>query len=247
MAKILVFQHVPYEPLGLLDPLLREHRHRIRYINFARTDAEIPPLKNYGGLIVLGGPMNIGEEHQYPHLELEKQALREALELELPILGICLGAQLLASALGARVYRIEKPEIGWHELHRTDRGSTDPVACHFEKTEQIFQWHGYTFELPKTAELLLQGQNCVNQAFRAGHNAYGFQFHLEACQQLIRRWVNLPAHKDELATLGGVTAQQIKEATTEHLPRSQQLANQVFGAFVNLLPAVRRQHQIGSR
>jgi GMP synthase (glutamine-hydrolysing) len=108
LAKILVFQHVPFEPLGTLDPLVRSRRHRIRYVNFHRDPEALPDINGYDALIILGGPMNIGEELSHPHLEIEKQVIREAASQDKPILGICLGAQLIASALGSHDILREK-------------------------------------------------------------------------------------------------------------------------------------------
>ena len=247
MAKVLVFQHVPYEPLGLLDPMLRQHKHRIRYVNFGRDDATIPALDNYAALIVLGGPMNIGQESEYPHLELEKQAILQAMEQEMPILGICLGAQLIASALGAKVYPAKGVEIGWHPVQTTRQAASDPLARHFADNEKIFQWHGHTFDLPTEATPLISGELCANQGFRVGHNTYGLQFHLEACESVIERWLTVPQHEDDLAKLAPNAAEEIRQQNRSALPRSKQLAEKVFGEFIEMLPEVKRQHRLSSR
>ncbi|MGS2724378.1 type 1 glutamine amidotransferase [Porticoccus sp. GXU_MW_L64] len=247
MAKILVFQHVPYEPLGLLDPMLRRHKHRIRYVNFARDDATIPALDNYAALIVLGGSMNIGQEAAYPHLELEKRAILQAMERQIPILGICLGAQLIASALGANVYPAKALEIGWHPVQATGQAADDSLAKHFWGTEQIFQWHGHTFDLPTDATPLIRGELCPNQAFRVGHCTYGLQFHLEACESVIERWLTVSQHQCDLAKLAPGAAENIRQQNLSALPRSKQLAEKVFEAFIDLLPAVNKQHRLSSR
>lgn len=241
MAKILVFQHVPYEPLGLLDPMLREHKHRVRYVNFGRPDTTDPDLNNYAALVVLGGPMNIGQEDEYPHLDKEKAYIRQAVEQGMPVLGICLGAQLMASALGAAVYPAKATEIGWRPLHQTPEGKADIVTRHFDDTEQIFQWHSYTFDIPEGGVRLLQNDCCPNQAFRYGDNAYGFQFHLEVCSGVIERW--LTVNHGELADV----ADDIRRDNASNLPVSEKLADRVFGEFIDLLPSVQRQHQMNSR
>src|SRR4051812_26984631 len=117
MRKLLVFQHAASEPLGVLDPMLRERGFRVRYINFARDPAAQPDLERYYGLVVLGGPMHVDQAEAYPHLRIEIEAIREALRREIPVLGICLGAQLLAAALGAHVRPNPVREIGWYRLH----------------------------------------------------------------------------------------------------------------------------------
>jgi GMP synthase (glutamine-hydrolysing) len=124
--KILVFQHVPYEPLGTLDPLLREAGFRMRYVNFGRDAAQRPALDRYAALIVLGGPMNANEIDDYPNLKTEVEILREALERQMSILGICLGAQLLAKALGGSVAQNDRPETANQPLLEQERERVDP-------------------------------------------------------------------------------------------------------------------------
>ncbi|MCO7225320.1 gamma-glutamyl-gamma-aminobutyrate hydrolase family protein [Pleionea sp. CnH1-48] len=242
MAKVMVFQHVPYEPLGTLDPLIRAARHRIRYVNFGRDPNEQPSLRGYDGLVVLGGPMNIGQEANYPHLDVEKALIREAIELGIPILGICLGAQLIASSMGADVRQMDEREVGWTELAPTPAGGADKVIQHFGSSEMVFQWHEYTFELPSGAELLVSGQQCHNQAFRLNDNVYGFQFHLEANLPLIQRWLRLPQHLEELGLeQAEARIESIWAQTLYQMDRSLALSHQVFSQFLSLLPAVKAQ------
>ena len=125
--KVLVFQHVPYEPLGTLDPLLKEAGFRIRYVNFGREPGQRPQLERYEALIVLGGPMNSDQIDTFPNLITEVDILREAVARDMSVLGICLGAQLLAKALGGAVSRNEVREIGWCDIEMTDEGLSDPV------------------------------------------------------------------------------------------------------------------------
>lgn len=248
MAKILVFQHVPHEPLGALDARIRDRRHRIRYVNFSRDPGANPNVTGYQALIVLGGPMNVDEADRCPHIAAEVRAIREALALEIPILGICLGAQLLAAALGARVYPAEEREIGWSTLVPTARGRTDPVIGAFGERERVFQWHGYTFDLPAGGDLLVTGEACANQAFRHGPRAYGFQFHLEADRALIHRWLNLPDHAAEVCAFGGPErVSAIREETERHIDQSLALGERVFDAFLDLLPSIRRRLVAPSR
>ena len=248
MAKVLVFQHVPYEPLGTLDPLIRQRKHRIRYVNFGRDPHCKPSIDGYDALIVLGGPMNIGQESEYPHLETEKSLIRDAIDSNIPVLGICLGAQLIASALGAKVHPAKENEIGWYPLLSTSEGEADSVINHFSDVESVFQWHGFTFELPNEAELLVEGEGVKNQAFRVGENVYGFQFHLEASQPLIKRWLHLPQHQSELG-LDKATQeiQRIWEDTQSYIDSSLALSKKVFASFLDLLPKVREKHHFSHR
>ncbi len=202
MSRILVFQHVAAEPLGTLDPLIRRRGHRIRFVNFERQPDARPSMDRYRGLVVLGGPMNVDEQASRPHLRTELEVIGQALEQGKPVLGICLGAQLLAHALGAPVLRNPRPEIGWYELESNAAGQADPVVSGLGARSPVFQWHSRTFAMPHGAEHLASTRDCAHQAFRYGGNAYGFQFHPEVDQALIERWLGIPAYRAELAAAG---------------------------------------------
>src|SRR5262245_56360114 len=193
MPRILVFQHVAVEPLGTLDALIRARGHRIRFHNFERHPDAQPAVDRYRGLIVLGGPMNVEDQHRRPHLKTELVAIERALEQGKPVLGICLGAQLLAHVLGAPVTRQQQAEIGWYDLTVSAAGRSDPVLGVVGERLPVFQWHSYAYELPRDATHLASSQTCEQQAFRWGSNAYGFQFHLEADAAVIERWLGLPS------------------------------------------------------
>ena len=246
--KVLVLQHVPYEILGTLDPLLRQAGYRIRYVNFGRSPEAEPDVDKYQGLIILGGPMNVDMRDQYPHLDTEIRIIRRAVERNIPILGICLGAQLIAKALGANVYQNPIKEIGWYNISLTGEGKRDPLLRHFEDTKRIFAWHGDTFELPEGATHLAHGETCKNQAFRIGDNIYGFQFHLEVDGPLVDRWLNTPVYQKEIAsTEGRVCPDNVREETTRHIGEQMHLSEQVFGEFLNLMGHPKRLTQVGSR
>jgi GMP synthase (glutamine-hydrolysing) len=248
VARILVFQHVPYEPLGTLDPLIRHRRHRIRYINFGRDPQATPEVAGYDALVVLGGPMNVDQQADYPHLGVEIACIRQAVEAGKPVLGICLGAQLLAAAAGAVVKPASVTEIGWHSVYVADQAREDRLFAHFERQEQVFQWHSYTFDLPAQAQGLAAGKAVANQAFRLGKQAWGLQFHLEVNAPLARRWVNLPAHQGELAAHGpDGGAEQVHLDTERYLPRSEALSRRVFGAFLDTLGQPAQRLVLGSR
>jgi GMP synthase (glutamine-hydrolysing) len=202
MSRILVFQHVAAEPLGTLDPLIRQRGHRIRFVNFERQPEAQPCMDRYQGLIVLGGPMNVEDQPQRPHLRTELGVIEQALRQDKPVLGICLGGQLLAHALGAEIRRNPDPEIGWYDLETTAQGLSDPVVGELGQRTPVFQWHSRTFALPHGASHLARTATCANQAFRYGPDAYAFQFHLEVDQTLIERWIGIPDYHAELANSG---------------------------------------------
>ena len=248
MSKLLVFRHVAYEILGTLDPLLRNAGFRIKYVNFERHPDAIPNIDNYDGLIVLGGPMNVDQTDEYPNLLTEIDVIRKAIDERKPVLGICLGAQLLAKALGAKVKKNKKLEIGWYDVTPTSNGKKDDLISHFAGTEKIFQWHGDTFEIPKGAVHLASSKLCKNQAFKYGENAYGFQFHLEVDTNLIERWLNVPAHKIEIKnTNGEIIPENIHEQTPKHIDRLIELSNLVFGQFFAHFELKGKVHTLPSR
>lgn len=238
--KILVCQHVAHEILGTLNPLLKAHGFRIRYANFGRHPDLKPELEGYDGLIILGGPMNVDEVEGHPHLLHEVELVRQAAQKKMPVLGICLGAQLIAKALGAKVTRHHKKEIGWHDVSLSAEGKKDPLFKNFQPTEKIFQWHGDTFTLPAGAVHLASSALCENQAFRYGDNVYGFQFHLEVDEPMVHRWLKILAQEVE-------EAETILKETREHIHRLHELALHNFEAFIGLFGETKKFHGLKSR
>ena len=248
MRKILVFQHVAAEPLGHLDALLRDVGIRIRYVNFGREPHAQPDVRRYDGLVVLGGPMNVDQADQMPHLRYEMSAIQEAVAAGRPMLGICLGAQLLAAATGGVVHPNPVPEIGWYRLHARNAAHDDPLFRHFERQpHHVFQWHAYTFAPPPGAVPLAWTRNCRNQAYRLGERAWGLQFHLEADGALIARWLGQPSGRSEIERYWDARRiARIRAATRQHLPAATALSNRVFGEFIRIFSG-RRYTTLASR
>ena len=248
MRRLLVFQHVPHEILGTLDPLLRDAGFRIRYVNFGRNPDAVPDLERYQGLIVLGGPMNCDQVTRHRHLATEVAAIQAAVRDGLPVLGICLGSQLLARALGAPVTRHHSKEIGWYDVAPTEDGQRDPLFRHFDTTEKIFQWHGDTFAIPHGAVHLAASAACAHQAFRFGPNVYGLQFHLEVDEPMIHRWLRARVTVRELDGLQGVIDPGVIAQETPHfIARSRTLGDAVFGEFIRLFQGRHRRTVLPSR
>lgn len=247
MSRLIVFQHVAAEPLGTLDHLIRRRGHRIKFVNFERHPDAQPCVDRYRGLIVLGGPMNVEDSAHRAHLLTEMRAIEAALRQDKPVLGICLGAQLLAHVLGAPIRRQREPEIGWYEVATTEAGREDPVLRAVGESASLFQWHNYTFEVPQSAQRLAHSTACANQAFRHGSNAYGFQFHLEASRPLIERWLATPAYRAELEAAAGQDAEAIHAQTALRAAAMERLAEQVFGEFLDLVGRPQRRILLGSR
>lgn len=246
--KILVFQHVPYEPLGTLDPLLKAAGFRIRYVNFGRDPHQRPALDKYAALIVLGGPMNAHQIDTYPNLATEVDVIREAVDSGMSVLGICLGAQLLGKALGGRVSRNAEREIGWCDVALTEAGAADPVISTFAGKQRVFQWHEDGVSLPDGAVHLATSPASPVQAFRYGEHAYGFQFHLEVDASLVERWLTVPANRPMLAAEAGrVDPAAIRRQTARWIGDLEALSHTTFSRWIDRFEIAPRRRALPSR
>ncbi len=176
--RIAWFQHVPFEDLGCIAPALLARGHSLQLTRWFAGEAA-PALDAYDALIVMGGPMNVDEFDQHPWLRDERAAVRNAIDAGKPVLGICLGAQLIAASLGALVTRNPHLEIGWFEVFRPATAPQASLLSGFPERFAAFHWHGDTFALPAGAQLLLSSEACAHQAFQLGPRVLGLQFHLE--------------------------------------------------------------------
>lgn len=194
--NILVLQHIACEPLGVFEKVLRKKKIAFRYLKLYRDSYKSVDIRRCGGLIILGGPMNVDETDKYPYLSWEIDLIKKAQDENLPILGICLGAQLIARANGAKVRKAAAREMGWHKVWLTPKGESDKVFSCFPKGFNAFQLHSDMFEIPKSGARLAESFECRNQAFRIKDNVYGLQFHLELTQEILSEW--LKAYEKDL-------------------------------------------------
>lgn len=199
--RVLAFRHVPFEGLGHIAPVLESRGFAVDTVDLYRADAVLPDPAAARGLIFMGGPMSANDS--LPFLEREIAILRAALDRRQPVLGICLGSQLLARAAGARVYRNPCKEIGWFDIRLTPAGAADPVLGGLGARRTVFHWHGETFDLPAGSEWLASSDACRHQAFRIGANAYGLQFHLEVTPEMIDDWQRQDVNCGDLRELEG--------------------------------------------
>ncbi len=197
----------------------------VEYVDLWREDP--PALDDVAGLIVLGGEMNADQVEAYPFLAGERELLGRAVTEGVPVLGICLGAQLLARALGASVSLAPVREMGFFPVHPT--GGSDPLAAVFAPGDPVFQWHEDTWELPGGASLLLTGERVRNQGFRAGPGAWGFQFHLEVDRRGLDAWLDLSG--PELERVWGTSASEVRRQADRHLPAHEARGREVFARF----------------
>lgn len=200
--SVLVLQHIACEHPGVFSEVMRERGTEPVAVELDRGEP-LPDWRDFDAVLAMGGPMGTGDEADHPWLAGEKRLIAEAVGAGRPFLGICLGVQLLASALGARVYEAERAEVGLLEVELTPEGREDPLFAGFDERFLSLQWHGDTFELPRGAAQLASSPLASNQAFRVGERAYGVQFHLEVTGRMAREWSEVPAYRRSLGeTLG---------------------------------------------
>ena len=227
MKTVLALRHVPFEDLGLLGPVLQHRGYAVRI-----HDAGVGTLDGHPEpdlLVVLGGPIGAFDEAAYPFLADTLARLRARLARRLPVLGICLGAQLMARALGARVAPMGHKEIGFAPLALTPDGERSVLAPLAHGTP-VLHWHGDQFDSPPGGQRLAATPLCPNQAFAMGTHALGLQFHLEADLSRMEQW--LIGHACELAA-AGVDLHALRSGAREHGAALARAAEAVFGAWLD--------------
>ncbi len=176
--RIHLLQHLPFEGLGSMGTYLRQKGCQFTSTHFY-LDQQLPAIDDFDWLVIMGGFMSANDDDKYPWLTAEKEFIKKAIDSGKVVLGVCLGAQLIAACLGAKVYKNKYPEIGWFDITGTKGASETILADNFRGKIKAFHWHGDTFELPKGASLLASSAACKNQGFIIGNRVVGFQFHLE--------------------------------------------------------------------
>jgi GMP synthase (glutamine-hydrolysing) len=239
MRTVWVFQHDDAEPAGLIQTVLKR-RLDLTFVTFRPDQKPLPPKlsEDCSALIVMGGPMGVYQQDAFPWIAAELALIREAIDSARPVLGICLGSQLLAAAAGANVYKGDtQKELGWAQVKLTPEGFGDPLAKFLAnpvtgEATTVFQWHGDTFDLPPGAVLLATSTRYPQQAFRAGRVAYGFQFHFEVTEQIVRQWAQL-WHREMAEE--GVTTEDLFSGLKEHLPLLNRRGEEIVRAFGTLI------------
>ncbi len=230
----IAIRHVAFEDLGILQPVLQAAGYSVQYreagIDELASSTELQAVL----LVVLGGPIGACEEDRYPFITDELRLLEHRLKLQMPTLGICLGAQLMARVLGARVYPLKAKEIGWGPLTLTEPGRASPLH-HLGGDVRVLHWHGDTFDLPNRASLLASTGVCANQAFSLGPNVFGLQFHGEFDGSGMERW--LIGHACEIANDPRVRVAQLREDARRYGGRLGRVGRQVFAAWISALAA----------
>jgi GMP synthase-like glutamine amidotransferase len=189
---VLIIKNIKNEGPGTIEDFLKEKGAEYDILEIFDCKAEIPDLRKYSHLVIMGGPMAVYEIDDHSYLNFETAMIRVFIKSNKPVLGICLGAQMIAYALGAKVYKGNVEELGWNKVEITEEGIKDPVisniAVESGHQAEVFQWHGDTFDLPDKAVRISSSDDYKNQAFRYKNNVYALQFHIEVKPDLIEEW-----------------------------------------------------------
>jgi len=221
--SVLILKNIATEGPGTIESFLRENGISSYVVDL--SSEPLPSAEEFDTLLMLGGPMSVNDEAQYPYLTGEMSLAEKFMRSGRKVLGICLGAQLMAKALGARVYAGREKEIGWYNIDLADSGTDDKlmhVLSGGKTSFRVFHWHGETFDIPEGAERLAGSALFPNQAFRFGRNAYAFQFHMEVTREMIYDWLrNEPVDME--------TVRRDTEACySDYADRAEQFCNAFF-------------------
>jgi len=234
MKPVLVIQHIECETPGIFLDLLREQKRPVETVKLFEGDRPPEDLSPFSGLLVMGGSMSVNDEADYPWLKAEDRILKEALALDVPTLGICLGSQLIAKAAGGAVQRGPRKEIGWCPVRLTPAARHDRLFRESPETIEVFQWHGEYFDTPPGAVSLASSDLYSCQAFSIGQNVYGLLFHLEVTGQMVKEWMG--TFKEELDSVKEyIRPEAIFERLPQRIDELNRQARTVFARFCESL------------
>lgn len=194
--SVLILKNISSEGPGTIEEFLRKNSIHYRVVDCVKEN--IPGSNEFDVLVMMGGPMSVNEEGIYHYIKMEMALVKDFISGGKKVFGVCLGAQIMAKALGAKVYAGPEKEIGWYDIEITEDGLSDsmlkklaaqPESGDFRKMFKVFHWHGETFDIPDGAVRLAKSAIYPNQAFKYGDNAYAFQFHIEVTRDMIFEWL----------------------------------------------------------
>ncbi len=222
--QVLIVKNIPMEGPGTIEDFLKKESIDYEIKEFSKGEI-VTSSEGYSHLIVMGGPMAVYEMDKYRYLNDESSLIEDFIKNKKPVLGVCLGAQMIAHVLGARVYPGEQKEIGWYRVHLTEDGLKDPATKELEidgtEEAEVFQWHGDTFDIPDTAVRLASSEAFPNQAFVYNSNVYALQFHIEVTPEIIAQWFKDDEKRDEMVA-------HTEEIFKEYLKRAEGFYSKFF-------------------
>jgi len=224
--NFLVIRHLDIEPAALIADTLEAAGHQLTTIHLDRGDI-IPAATGFDGIIIMGGPQSANDDTDYILAELAW--LKKAIAAVIPILGICLGAQMIAKAAGADIFTSPVRELGWFPVYHTDKTASDPLFRHLPDALTVFQWHGETFSFTDAMTAVAMHPNVPAQAFRLGKSQYGLQFHVEVNESIIEAWIGYG--ENERNDLGIDGLRLLHRDTTLHLGSMQHFCRQMVHAW----------------
>lgn len=231
MPRILTLQHLRVEGLGTIEPELAARGLTPEIIRIDQGEPVPGKIGDAAGLIVMGGPQSVCDQKKHPHLAEEIRLIESALERDVPVLGVCLGSQLLAAALGAEVRPGPQKEIGWYPVQLAGAAAADSLFAGVRSPFTAFHWHGDIFDLPAGATALASSGLTAVQGFRHGERAWGLLFHLEISERQVIDMLSVLYEEVEAA---GLPAHRIANGCADHLERVNEIAATVFGRFAAL-------------
>jgi GMP synthase (glutamine-hydrolysing) len=232
---ILVLQHIACEPPGAYEDVMRERGAELHRVELDEGDP-LPDWREFDGMVVMGGPMGACDDADHPWLVAERSCIGEAVTAGLPFFGACLGSQLLAASLGARVYTGETPEVGVLDVELTPAGHDDPVLGELPASFPTLQWHSDSFDLPPGAVWLASSPAYPNQAFRVGPAAYAVQFHVEVTSEMAAEWARVPDYARALEQVRGPGAlDELLDAFETRREEMSAYARSLFSRWLELV------------
>jgi GMP synthase (glutamine-hydrolysing) len=232
---VLVIENSPDAPVGRVGQIMEEQGIAYEIVNAQK--AKLPPPENAAAVVVLGGPQHVDNPDQYPYFIGEEQFIQRAVSQDIPYLGICLGGQLLAHALGARVGRHHIFEVGFLQVQLTDQGANDPLFHGLPNPQLVFHWHVDAFHLPRSAILLATSADVPNQAFRYGRRAYGLQYHVEILPEIFELWLREET-QDLIDALGPEAISGLSEDWNRHYAAYRQQSTLMIYNFLRMAELV---------
>jgi GMP synthase (glutamine-hydrolysing) len=234
-VDVLVCQHIACEPPGVLEDVMRARGWRLTRVELDEGEP-LPAGRAFDAIVAMGGPMGAYEQSTHPWLAAEQRLLREAVGGGVPVFGVCLGAQLVAASMGARVYAGRAPEVGVLEVELTQAGREDPVTASLPSRFLTLQWHADTFELPAGAVRLASSAAYANQAFRIGEATYAVQFHIEVTDAMAAEWGRVPAYAAALEAVRGPGAlAHLLEEFALHAGEMRRQARDLFERWATIV------------